>query len=377
MLTIESVRDFARLEHLAPSWNALLRRSRADCVFLTWQWVDSWWQVYGEAYQPLVLLARDPAGELVGVAPLMVARGAGLFGRGLRTVMFVGHNEDVTPEYLDWFCALGLEQQMTAAVCDHLAAVRGDWDRIQLAHMRSDSPSLLAAQQRLAHHGIALRAGDEVACPHATLPPSWDEYLVGRSRNFRAQLARSRRGLERQGRLRVLQAGPDLPVLDALDALVALNRARWGGRGESFRTERYLEFHRTLCPRLEQRGWLSLSLLELEGQVVAARYDFRYGGKQWNYQGGWLQEFARQRVAMVLQGAVLCGAIEQGCVEYDFLAGDEAYKRRWATGSRDMVLSLQGWSPAARGRVLRSARQGKRWVADRLIPRATALLGGS
>ena len=32
--------DFAALR--AP-WNALVRDSRSDCFFLTWEWLDAWW----------------------------------------------------------------------------------------------------------------------------------------------------------------------------------------------------------------------------------------------------------------------------------------------------------------------------------------------
>jgi hypothetical protein len=44
MLTIERIEDVGRFATMAEEWNALLRDSDADCFFLTWEWLYTWWE---------------------------------------------------------------------------------------------------------------------------------------------------------------------------------------------------------------------------------------------------------------------------------------------------------------------------------------------
>ena len=84
-------------------------------------------------------------------------------------------------------------------------------------------------------------------------------------------------------------------------------------------------------------GRLVLVLLEVGGEIVASKYDFAYGGKIWCYQGGWKKSLAADRLGHVMLARVLRWAIEHGYREYDFLAGDAPYKRRWGNAERNTM----------------------------------------
>src|SRR5438874_11297400 len=65
---IEQNEDFATL---GEQWNSLLARSTANTVFLTWEWLYSWWQHFGERRQLSIMLAEQD-GKLVGIARLFI-----------------------------------------------------------------------------------------------------------------------------------------------------------------------------------------------------------------------------------------------------------------------------------------------------------------
>src|SRR5687767_8525561 len=73
-LRVDTVADSNALESLAGEWNTLLQRSDSNHPFLTWEWVSTWWSVYGRQARLCVLTARDDAGRLVGIAPLKLQR---------------------------------------------------------------------------------------------------------------------------------------------------------------------------------------------------------------------------------------------------------------------------------------------------------------
>jgi hypothetical protein len=53
---------------LQDQWNTLLARSRANTLFLTWEWQTTWWRCLGEG--DLWLLAWYDQGRLLAIAPL-------------------------------------------------------------------------------------------------------------------------------------------------------------------------------------------------------------------------------------------------------------------------------------------------------------------
>ncbi len=54
---------------LRPEWNELLASSRANTLFLSWEWLDSWIRVQATPPALLIICVRDESGELLGVAP--------------------------------------------------------------------------------------------------------------------------------------------------------------------------------------------------------------------------------------------------------------------------------------------------------------------
>jgi CelD/BcsL family acetyltransferase involved in cellulose biosynthesis len=115
-----------------------------------------------------------------------------------------------------------------------------------------------------------------------------------------------------------------------------------------------------LARRLAERGWLWLVVLTLDGQPIAARYDFVYGGKVWCMQGGWDPAHQDLNPGTLMTGEVIAWAIAKGLSEYDFLGGEDHYKRRWAEAER-RLLDLEAFnSGTLRGRWwprLRSLKQ--------------------
>ncbi len=69
-------------------WNALVERSETNTIFQTFEWHASWWKALRGKARPLILLA-EVAGEMVGIAPLMLSEHR-VLGRKRRIVEFIG-----------------------------------------------------------------------------------------------------------------------------------------------------------------------------------------------------------------------------------------------------------------------------------------------
>lgn len=348
-MNIRCLRTKEELHALAPCWNELLQRSSSNGIFLTWEWVLTWWEAFGGRFKLLLLVAEADGGKLVGIAPTMIGRLRSPTGLSFRCLMLVGQQGDTLAEYLDFITERGREEEITAAFSRHLLTkLAADWDCVFFERILTTSPNLATLTKQFGGN-----RDHELKSLCVTLGGTWQEFLAAKSRNFRNQWKNSWNRLQGEGKVEFLFGGKDLPLALALAEVSRLHRERWAEKSGSFRTETYLQFHEKLCERLHPNGWLLLLLLSVNGRNVAARYDYIYAGKLWCMQGGWSPEYAGKRVGTLLTGKVIEWGITHGMSEYDFLGGDSDYKRRWASDERVMINLTAANPKTFRGRLWR------------------------
>lgn len=358
---------------LAEEWTELVSNSTADAIFLSWPWLDTWMSVYGDGGQWQVLVARDPANNrLLGVAPMMLDRGTGHVGRWLRRLILVGQKADTASEYLDWILRAGHEKEVVGSFCDHLFNDRSShWDMLCFGAMRADSLTIPLLKHEFATRGIGLDINASTTAPFLKLPATWPAFLESRRAKFRQRLNK----FQRDHSVVVRLGGRDMSVAQGMAKLRELNEHRWGEKRRSFISERYMRFHDRVAERLHDLGHLLLIFLEVDGTIIAGRYDFVYAGKAWSFQGGWLPEWEKESAGKVMLTEIMRWCIEHGLGEYDFLGGEASYKNEWGNGERQIV-DIQAANPrSVRGRLfealkrrLKGPRARKNGTADHPEP---------
>lgn len=329
---IELITSLQDLLPLESEWNALLHRSNADHIFLTWEYVSAWLSVYGRSGQLCTLVSRDASGRLTGIAPLIIRPGHGAGRRALRHLTLLGGECDSTSEYGDFIIAPGIEREISEAFCRRLLAERGlRWDALRFGYVRTGSEAMQTAWRTLTQHLQEPSAPRTHRTWAARLGDSWETYeQTCLSAHRRSQLRRMWKRMQSSGHVRVLEAGRDIPVDEAMDHLIALNLERWDEGGASFQTEEFKSFHRVLAKAFAEKGWLSLLLLEVDGVIISARYDFAYGGVLSLFQSGWRRAYAEYSPGQVLLSQTVRHAISRGLHTMDFMTGDSPYKASWA-----------------------------------------------
>jgi len=97
MITVEKVVTREEFKGLAAAWSSLLQESASDTLFLTHEWLNAWWEVFGSERELYILLVRDSE-ELIGIAPLIrrEVRHYGLLP--FRRLEFLASGEDEADE---------------------------------------------------------------------------------------------------------------------------------------------------------------------------------------------------------------------------------------------------------------------------------------
>jgi CelD/BcsL family acetyltransferase involved in cellulose biosynthesis len=362
--SVQIVEDAAAAHNLWDEWRSLAIADHN--AFTTPEWFSAALASYPEDTSPFLAVLINESGVLKGVAPL-VRTGAG----GRAVIRFGGANLG------DLFTLLAADGQAERELVSGLGRELGsrrDWGSLVLENVPDGSGwvDALARSGKLA--ATRLRHRDEVL-PYADLSgASWEDFLASKSRNFRSQLGRKQRKLERDHdvRYRLVTRAEDLP--GALDDFERLHHARWDARGGSQAlTERSRAFHGCFAAAALERGWLRLWLLEVDGAAVAAWYGWRVGGRYAYYLAGFDGDWGRHSVGLLLQAHTVRAAIEEGADTYDLLLGGEEYKARFA----DAEVEVRSYTLTRRvsaARVMASAEALARSAADRLTPERRAKL---
>ena len=369
-LSVQRITDVVGFHALRAEWTELLEASASDCIFLTWEWLSTWWKHLG-AGRRLDLLAIRKDDELIGLLPLMVSPMRPGRSVPCRARQFLGCGS-VGSDYLDVIVRAGLEPEALGALAARLAR---DGVMVDLAQLNRRSAAASSLAERLERQGwhVSDQPGD--VCPFIELAghtwPSFLQSLGGRHRyNVKHRLDRL---VKRAMRFQLVES--EDRRREALATLVRLHRKRWSERGGSTALDaaNLVAFHEEFSRLALERGWLRLFVMYLEGDPVAALYGFRYRGTFYFYQTGFDPAHAREGVGQATVGLTIQHAIEEGCAEYDMLHGDEPYKFDWAGKVRELV-RLQLYPGSARGWVCRQLVEwdrAARKAARRLLPTST------
>lgn len=332
---IQLVTEISEVHALAGEWRPLAER-RGN-AFVTPEWFLAWLRQCGQGWEPRVAVVRTDHGTLRGLLPLVSSKSSGRqalrfppVGDRFHPVAEAGDEEAVAIAAAP--AVAPRDRGPRSLLLENVDADGGWWHALAKA-----SPVPLATVER-----------PESALPFVELAGlGWDEYLAGRSRQLRSQLGRKLRSLRKEHDMQLRRTRRSEEIAADLGILFRLHDARWAERPDSssFSDPAIRAFHLEFARAALERGWLRLSVMEVDGVPIAALYGWLIGGRWSYYQAGFDPAWSRHSPGFLLLAETIREAIDDGASEYDMLLGDEAFKRRFATSSRrvrTVVLAPRG-----------------------------------
>jgi len=346
---------------LGDEWRDLRRESSATSPFTTWAWTRAWLETEGADADLVVAVARDPeSGHLVGIAPMYVAR-VRRGGIAIRELRMLGSGI-TAPDHLDLIIRHDVLPGVAQALWATVVSVR----RWHITNLDG-----VVAGGHLA--GVALRRRDDAAtelpCPYLPLVGGWDVVAERFSTNLRKNLERYGRKLDRDADVteRMVSNPDDLD--DTFDHLVRLHQAVRTSSGDPgvFARPETEQFLRTAAHNFLDAGRLRLWRLDVSGTPIAVIMCIRSGPSVAFYTTGYDSDWKKYGPGRRIMARAIRAAIDEGATQFDFLRGDEPYKREWGTEIRHDLVIRHPASP--RGRLLVIAARAMRF-SRRVLRRA-------
>jgi CelD/BcsL family acetyltransferase involved in cellulose biosynthesis len=360
---VENATDFAAMRD---EWTELLGASHSDCLFLTWEWLHTWWTHFGK-HRRLFLVTVRSGSQLVAIAPL-TSRRIWVGPLAVPILEFAGTGT-IGSDYLDVIVRRTCETEALATLTAFLFEKAMT---LRLPRISKSSGLATSLGNALAGRGWECATVPTEVCPFIDLSSrSWDDYLRSIGPSHRYNFKRRLRNLMRDYDVRIQYAQSDEERREGLRHVVNLHLQRWNPRGgsDAFDSAGLVTFHDDLSRAARDRGWLRLMVITLDGQAAAAFYGFRYGDKFLFYQSGFDPAFGHSSVGLVMVGLTIRDAIAEGATEYDMLHGVEPYKFLWTKTVRQLV-RLDLYPPGHVGRMHSNAARvtaGAKRFAKRLL----------
>lgn len=318
-MRVECICSETELGRIVPEWAALWHRVPDASPFQSSAWLMAWWRHFGSG-EPRVFSVRRE-GELIGLLPL--------YERAepqCRKLLPIGIG---LSDYLD---ALVLPEAPEAAAA--LVAAIADIPGWQECHLPDLPPGATVAAAPCPT-GLAEDRTRTVPCPVLALPrqPGALGEVVPKKTLRDVRQAASRTAAAGGS---VVETADRDRLGAFLDDLFLLHERRWQSRGEAgvCADPSVRAFHADAARALAEAGILRLYRLRIGGAVAAVYYGINWGGRANAYLGGFDPALPRfSPGAQILHHAVT-QAIAEGCREFHFLRGGEAYKYAWGAVDR-------------------------------------------
>jgi CelD/BcsL family acetyltransferase involved in cellulose biosynthesis len=294
---------------LLAEWRDLLEDAEFATPFQTPAWTESWMRHFGANKKPLWITVRAQD-DLVGLFPLYVSSSP------WRTLRPIGCGQS---DYLNPLVRNGFADGVANETAQYLKTFRG-----------ADLVDLHQQPETLPFDNTGGETLEQAACLVLDLPTSYEEYLKSLSKSLRFDCRRLGKPPFATGEAKVRQAAPE-ETEGAIGQFFRLHAQRWRKRGlpGSFATRQLKAFHTDAAANLAKEGHLRLTLLESGAETVGVLYGMQVGKTRFFYQCGFDPQYKALSPGTLLVAKAIDCAIAEGCTTFDFMRGDEAYKRRW------------------------------------------------
>jgi len=335
-LNVEIADSPEAFRNLRAQWRRLLENSHSNSVFLTWEWLFTWWKWYGGKGRLFILVVRDADGHIKGIGPLMTRKTLGIFHK----LQLIGSESKVCSEYLDIIAEKGWEEHVARSIMRFLLRRCFPWHILVLSSIRGDSPFLAVLRQLSEVRRLRSRLEVESINPFLSYPDTWDELLARFSRKTRRNIRYYKRRLDNDFRVQFLPWSGLFGRTQTVNVIKRLQQksiSRKGFRGV-FADPTYRNFHAEIMDLFHKKGWLYIVFLLCDGKPVAFWYVYLYGDRCYAYQTGFDTDYSSYSVGTVLHSYVLQDTMSRGTRAFEYLRGNQRYKHYFANSAREMVV---------------------------------------
>ena len=346
-ISFRVIKYLDEFHELHSSWNEFIEFNHINNVYLTWEWMFHWWNIYKDNSRQLRIIIAEIDDKIVGIFPLLLRKLRHFGVLPFTRLEFLSTGESAHEMTCPTFLSIPVQSELTQAVYTGfisflLNKLEDKWDELVLTPLRTDTFATQVLLPVLTGiDGYALEEQHKKPNAYTIVGNDWT--------NLVSCLGSRTKKKVKSGLKKITNAGVTYEFLtdhSEIDTFLLdyaqLSRKRWEGKGV-FASSRYTEFQRRICRDFLLNGQLKLSLMKHNGTVIAGNLDYCYGDTVYGYQTAYDIEASKSlgNLSIGMLGMALClkNAIETGFNTYDWYRydGEGDYKSHFGLTTRSII----------------------------------------
>lgn len=331
MLHVREVTAIDDIKALQWQWDDLLTRAENHSIFQTWEWNYCCCKHFAKDKNIFILSIWDD-NKLTGLVPMQINH---LWKLPVRKLQFIGYG---ISDYLDFIVDSKMESAVLSCIYEWLDLNNKRWDILDLQPVPESSAIFRYHNiDRLNQETINKNISYSIS-----LPKTYDEYLEFLGRKTRSDLKYHTNLTNRNFNNIDYHLYGISDFQSGLNELFRLHTLRWQKCKQSgvLAESGIRNFYIDAAEFFVQRGWLRLESLIFNNDVAAIDMNFTYRRKVYGYIRGFNLEYSRFSPGSLLMAKSIELAIEQGVSEFDFMKGNESYKKHWTNSQKTSLRIL-------------------------------------
>lgn len=321
-LQSEIITEESKFFALEGIWNPLLQESSANTVFLTFEWLSTWWRHFHH-WNRLFIIVVKSGDRIVGLAPFVI-----LIQEGFRQLSAMGGR---TADYADFIIAKDQNREAVIERIFDIALREKSWDIGRLNGLPEDSPNLISLKSVFSGRSYFRAAWSQNNnAPYILIDQNWECYWENLRQSPKKNSKQMLRMLTREKGGPIYHEPKDLGEVDFyIEALIRqhlVRRKEVAGTYSVFENTTTIEFYKDIARQLFTLGWLRMPVLLVQGEVGAISLDFEYAAKYFYYMPTFNPTYGRYSIGRMLLLNNIKSAFDRGLKEFDFMLGNEPYK---------------------------------------------------
>ena len=326
-MEIQLLDNIDKCQDIRHEWNDLVEKNMDFFnPFLSFEWLSSWWEVFGEGRGLSILIAKSDD-DIVGIAPLMISKKT-----GFKICEFIGTKRS---DYLGFILKNKNREEILK---EFFVFILGNlkWDLLYFRDYTDSPEELLSIAE---NQGMKAKSVIGDIAPRLLMEGSWDNYLSGKSSRNRGNIRRVIRKVEANEDIEVTcerkfssHLIDELAEVEANSWKVETGDPRFIGKGKTF--------FKTFFIKFSNNKWLEVWTLRYKGKLLSYSVDFSTDKYTYNYNVAFDKNYKQyvklHSIGSVLTSIALRDSFERQKRVYDFLRGDESYKRLWTNDTKKL-----------------------------------------
>jgi CelD/BcsL family acetyltransferase involved in cellulose biosynthesis len=328
VLETEIISEIEQFADMREEWNALLSKSNTNTIFLTWEWLYSWWECFGGGKSLHIISVRNNENKLVGLAPLFIWKTA-YYKLPSRQLTFIGTGHSDREDFIISKEADSTQDTILGTIMKNSRL----WDLMSLDQIPDTSKLLKFDSASLK----GLETEQSSACPYVEVTGDWDAFFGSLSKKFKRDIRNKTNRLKRFGnwKFRVEKIKDFSACIDIMSDIEKSSRKEKTEK-EFMGVKENREFLEKFAEKCLPLEWIDFSTITVEGMPIAYLLCFRYGGKVYAYNMSYNNEFYQASPGKLILNEKLRWCFSMGFEvgEFDLLRGETYIKSLWTRDAR-------------------------------------------